>query len=191
MAKDIETLAHQEWLGYIQPVGLVVSIPALLAAQAHVNRNIAPDHQRFLACLLSDKHDEIISEIPNFEAFAQHVLGWDPGDLMAIPQEGTLPVELTSLEIALPEYHETLRPTHAVRQFESKDPKHPWLMLVQTLPSGTDIDEVAAKDSRHWHTSPMPNSSGFCAKLRCLSASSLTARISASYMHLEGRPAAT
>jgi hypothetical protein len=154
MAKDIETLAHQEWLGYVQPVGLVVSIPALLAAQAHINRNIAPDHQRFLACLPTDKRDEIIPEIPNFETFAQHVLGWDPSDLVAIPQEGTLPVELTSLEIALPEYHETLRPAYAVREFEPKDPTRPWLMLVQTLPSGTDLDKVFATDSRHWHASP-------------------------------------
>jgi hypothetical protein len=32
MARDPEAIAHQEWLGYVQPVGLVVSIPALLAA---------------------------------------------------------------------------------------------------------------------------------------------------------------
>ena len=51
MAKDPEARAHQEWLGYVQPVGLVVSIPALMSAQAHVNRNIAADHQRFLGCL--------------------------------------------------------------------------------------------------------------------------------------------
>ena len=38
MAKDPEQLAHQQWLGYVQPVGLVVSIPALLAADAHPNR---------------------------------------------------------------------------------------------------------------------------------------------------------
>ena len=32
MAKDPAILAHQEWLGYVQPVGLVVSIPAMLDA---------------------------------------------------------------------------------------------------------------------------------------------------------------
>ena len=32
MAKDPAILAHQEWLGYVQPAGLVVSIPALLDA---------------------------------------------------------------------------------------------------------------------------------------------------------------
>ena len=48
MAKDPAILAHQEWLGYVQPVGLVVSIPAMLEARAVINRNFAPDHARFL-----------------------------------------------------------------------------------------------------------------------------------------------
>jgi len=55
MTKDPESLANQEWLGYVQPAGLVVSIAALLAAQAHINRNIATDPQRLLACLPRDK----------------------------------------------------------------------------------------------------------------------------------------
>ena len=76
MARDPETYTHQEWLGYVQQSGLVVSIPALLAAQAFVNRNIAPDQQRFLAFLPRDKNDEIIPEIRDFPAFAEKVLGW-------------------------------------------------------------------------------------------------------------------
>ena len=61
--------------------GLVVSIPALLAAQAHINRNIAPDHQRFLACLPRDKDDEPIPEIRDFAEFTRSVLGWRDSDL--------------------------------------------------------------------------------------------------------------
>jgi len=75
MTRDPEALAHKEWLGYVQPVGLVVSIPALLAAQAHINRNIAPDHQRFLACLPRDKDDEPIPEIRDFGEVTRSVLG--------------------------------------------------------------------------------------------------------------------
>ena len=48
MARDPELLAHQQWLGYLQPVGLVVSPPALLQCQAHVNTNVIAEHQRFL-----------------------------------------------------------------------------------------------------------------------------------------------
>ena len=80
--KDPEQLAHQQWLGYVQPVGLVVSIPALLAAQAHVNRNIAPEHQRFLGCLCRGKRDELVPEIRDFPTFTQKVFGWEPADLV-------------------------------------------------------------------------------------------------------------
>ena len=70
MARDPETLAHLEWLGYVQPIGLVVSIPALLAAQAHVGRSSPTEHQRFLAHLPRDKDEEIVPEIADFRAFA-------------------------------------------------------------------------------------------------------------------------
>lgn len=151
MAKDPEQLAHQQWLGYVQPVGLVVSIPALLAAQAHVNRNIAPEHQRFLGCLCRDKHDELVPEIEDFRAFTQTVLGWEPADLLDVSQDEQAS---RALEVTLTAYNETLRPTWAVRELEPKDPEHPWLMLIQAVPRGADFDEVAAEDERHWQASP-------------------------------------
>ena len=65
--KDPEIIAHQQWLGYVQPVGLVVSIPAMVQAQAYVNRNIAPDHQRFLDCLPDDdKSPPAITDLARF-----------------------------------------------------------------------------------------------------------------------------
>src|SRR5437870_8995301 len=122
MARDPETLSHVEWLGYVQPVGLVVSVPALLAAQAHVGRATPVEHQRFLACLPRNKDEEIVPELPDFRTFAQSVLGWESNDLRDPP---------ASLEVALPEYHETLRPTFIVPEFQPKNPEHPSLMLVQ------------------------------------------------------------
>ena len=151
MARDPETLAHVEWLGYVQPVGLVVSIPALLSAQAHINRNILPEHQRFLACLPHDKFDQPIPELRDFAEFSGTVLGWRVSDL-----EGVVPSDAryASLEVALPEYHETLRPTHVIREYEPKDAALPWMMLIQVLPSGTPFDDVATTDSRHWQATP-------------------------------------
>lgn len=78
--KDPEVIAHQQWLGYVQPVGLVVSIPAMVQAQAYVNRNIAPDHQRFLDCLTDD--DKSPPAIADLARFTQEVLGWEPTDLV-------------------------------------------------------------------------------------------------------------
>src|SRR6516164_4777254 len=100
MARDPETLSHVEWLGYVQPVGLVVSIPALLAAQAHVNRNIAPDHQRFLSCLPRNKNDETMPEIQDFPGFTKSVLGWESADLVGAPGSDPVPADL---EVMLPE----------------------------------------------------------------------------------------
>ena len=78
-AADPNTRAHLEWLGFIQPHGLVVSPPALLKAGALVNRQdrhrqallagcteeraVAPDRQP-TAC------------IRDFREFAAAVLGW-------------------------------------------------------------------------------------------------------------------
>lgn len=151
MAKDPETLAHLEWLGYVQPVGLVVSVPALLAAQAHVNRHISHDHQRFLASLPQGKDDEPIPEIQNFPEFTQSVLGWKSSDLQQVHPDDT---QFAPLTIPLPAFHETLAPTYAVREFQPKDPTRPWMLLVKVLPAGTPLDDVADCDERHWQATP-------------------------------------
>ncbi len=145
MARDPETLAHLEWLGYVQPVGLVVSIPALLAAQAHVGRISPTEHQAFLSCLPRNKDDEIIPEIPDFGRFAHSVLGWESSDLQEPP---------ASLEVALPEYHETLRPSFVVPEFQPKNSDRKWLMLVQCLPKATNCDVVSVQEHRNWQATP-------------------------------------
>jgi hypothetical protein len=151
MARDPETLSHVEWLGYVQPVGLVVSIPALLAAQAHINRNITPDHQRFLDCLPRDAQNNPIPEIRDLAEFTQHVLGWRPSDLQSVPPGDP---RYASIEVPLPEYNETLRPTHVVCELEPTDPQHPWMMLIHVLPTGTSLDDAPPPGDRTWHAPP-------------------------------------
>lgn len=148
MAKDREHYAHLQWLGYVQPVGLVVSIPAMLDAQAQVNANTGLLQQRFLACLRRDAHDEVIPEIAHFPTFVEKVLGWKPGDLIGTDE---LP---NSLEVVLQVYNETLRPTYAVRSLRPDDPAKPWLLLIQTLPTGTDLDKAPEEDDRRWQAGP-------------------------------------
>ncbi len=154
--KDPEIIAHQQWLGYVQPVGLVVSIPAMVQAQAYVNRNIAPDHQRFLNCLPDD--DTSPPAITDLARFTQEVLGWEPADLIDLRRDSP---DVQSLEVALPEYHETLRPTHGVREFTPQratdhgqltTPK--WLMLVQQWPLAQDLDKNTAAHDGHWQATP-------------------------------------
>lgn len=151
MPKDPAVLAHQDWLGYVQPVGLVVSIPAMLDANARINQNFAPEHRRFLDTLPSTKDGEPVAEISDFPAFAQNVLGWSLNDLYGAPDS---PEVLASLEVPLPEYHETLRPTYALRDFQPPQNASEWILLVKVLPAGTDFDAAEDVDSRHWQASP-------------------------------------
>src|SRR4051795_5263449 len=132
--RDPELLTHLEWLGYLQPVGLVVSPPALVAAQAFPAKNIIPDHSRFLEVV-----EEVTLEgeadprpaIRDFPRFAIRVLDWEPGDLAGTDAAGPLP---EGLEVTLTEYNETLRPCYAVPEFDTApDGERKWLMLIQSV----------------------------------------------------------
>jgi hypothetical protein len=151
MARDPELLAHQQWLGYLQPVGLVVSPPALLQAQAHVNLNIAAEHQRFLdhaheALIIG--RPEPVPAIKNLRALLLDVFGWQAGDLVEASDPRAMP-----LEVFLSEYHESLRPTFAVPDDPRATPPT-WLLFIQELAVGTPLDEVVTADHRGWQATP-------------------------------------
>ncbi|MFO1433941.1 MAG: type IIL restriction-modification enzyme MmeI [Candidatus Competibacteraceae bacterium] len=57
-----------------------------------------------------------------------------------------------SLAIALPEYHDTLRPTYAVREFNPPPGAGEWLLLMQVLPPGTALDKPVPEPA--WPASP-------------------------------------
>ena len=142
MANDPEIRAHLQWLGYLQPVGLVVSAPALAAAGAFVNKNIVREQQILIGLAKPTIND--------FPRFCREFLGWEAADLAGGPGGPELP---RTLDVALPEYEEVLSPTYAVPDPDQKDR---WLMLIQALPRTVDLDEVgeAHRDDRHWHASP-------------------------------------
>lgn len=51
VGSDFELRAHQEWIGLLQPVGLVVSAPALQTAQAFPDKNILKEQKALLALI--------------------------------------------------------------------------------------------------------------------------------------------
>jgi N-6 DNA Methylase len=148
MPRDPAILAHQEWLGYVQPTGLVVSIPSLIDASAFLNRNYGPEHQRLLSALPQDPDGSPIPEISDFARFAQDVFGWDTELVLGSPGAEAVPPEL---EVNLENYNETLRPTYALRSLTGEGK---WLLLVEELPTGTDLDQAFAPHDRGWQASP-------------------------------------
>ncbi|MEG4172155.1 MULTISPECIES: hypothetical protein [unclassified Microcoleus] len=113
MAQDPELIRHKEWLGFLQPVGLVVSPPALVKFQCVPSRNIV-ELQQALQEIITTNSDESQALISDFPAFVTEVLGWEPYDLVAeIAPEFTVP---------LPDYGETLKPTYTVLDPEAVRP---------------------------------------------------------------------
>lgn len=137
MAYDPTAVSHQEWLGYVQPVGVVVSTPALLDAGAAINRNFVPLHKEFLAVLPQESDGTPIPKLTDFPKFATDVLGWRPQDLEG-PDE--------SLTIAVPGYEEVLHPDYVVKDAGS--------LLLLVCKTGADFDTVPPPEPRHWHASP-------------------------------------
>ncbi|WP_051021057.1 type IIL restriction-modification enzyme MmeI [Synechococcus sp. PCC 6312] len=147
---DLDTFRHQEWLGLLQPVGLVVSPPALIKAQAVIDRAKLVDIQERLQAIvsteaISPQRDEGIAWIKDFPAFTQQVLNWMPQDLVATAD---LPDNLSAV---LPSYGETLRPTYGVKDPDSDQ----WILLIQELSPGLpfDEDDPAAVSGQGWQAS--------------------------------------
>lgn len=152
MPKDPEVLAHLEWIGFVQPVGLVVSIPALLNAEVYANRNVAPLHQKFLSCLQKDAKDQPLPKLVSFPHFALTVLDWDQSDLIKV--DALPPSEAKQLELVLPEYQESLTSTFAVPELKPSEGQPKWQMLIKVLEDDADFDEVPAVTKHGWHASP-------------------------------------
>ena len=144
-AADPNTRAHLEWLGFIQPHGLVVSPPALLKAGAFVNRQ--DTHRQALLAGCAEERELAPDRPPtacirDFREFAAAVLGWgfSPRGYAGFTAETPIPEELT---LPLPDYGETLRPDFAVRERDPGNGDSPWQLLVQVLAAGQEFDRPA------------------------------------------------
>ena len=144
-APDPNTRAHLEWLGYIQPHGLVVSAPALVKAGAIVNRQDA--HRQALLAGCTEERAVAPGDSPqqcirDFREFVSTVLGWrfSPKGYAGFTETSPIPEELT---LPLPDYGETLSPDFAVRERDPANGASPWQLLVQVLAAGQEFDRPA------------------------------------------------
>ena len=145
MAHDPVLHAHKQWLGYLQPVGLVVAPHALVAAQAVLPEHVAPQQQQLHALTrLPADSPRPFGPIRDHRALFTDLLGWRPSDLVDSPD---------TLAHPLPEYGETLRPTYAV-QDPGAPPERPWLLLIEILLPGTGLDTPAPASSHNWDAPP-------------------------------------
>ena len=142
-AQDPNTRAHLEWLGFIQPNGLVVSAPALVKAGAILNRQDAEGQGLLAGCV--DQRAVVPGRDPepcvrDFREFASAILGWGFSSKgYAGTEEAPVPADLT---VVLPDYGETLHPDFAVRERDPRNGASPWQLLVQVLDTAQDFDKA-------------------------------------------------
>ena len=153
MAKlDPEREAHKAWLGLVQPVGLVVSPPALLKAQVVLDNNVVPVQQALQAVVVRPAYvildaDPVLLDFPRF---ATEVLGWSLDDLAGSPGGPPLP---EAIGVALPDYGETLLPSYVVVDTMSEGQV---LLLVQVVDRVPLDDKPSPEEARKnsWPASP-------------------------------------
>jgi hypothetical protein len=142
---DAGLLAHQEWLGLIQPVGLVVAPTALVAAQVELDASLREKWLNYDALLLQRDDDRVLSD---FAAFARQFLEWTPEQLAGALGGPPLPATLT---VHLPEFDDQLEPSFAV-----PDPlrEGEWLLLVRVEGVDTQLDRISDDEHNGWSASP-------------------------------------
>jgi hypothetical protein len=143
-ASDPVVRAHLEWLGFVQPTGLVVSALALSRAGVVISRSDAGG-QLLLRQATEEwspsGHGDPESVVSDFEGFARDVLGWAFTPKFYAGMSGsTVPAELV---VPLPDGGGSLAPDYAVRD-DAPGPKPcDWQLLVRVVPTETDLDTVA------------------------------------------------
>ena len=142
-ARSILMFAHQEWLGFVQPVGLVVSPSVMVDAQVVPDRNISGRQREFRELLDEDGSGATARWCASdLRRVFLEFLGWEDGDLVDAASHRD------ALEVALPELQVVLSPTWAVTGDDDTDPA--WTMLVRLEDSGADLDS-SPEDGGGWN----------------------------------------
>ncbi len=139
------TFAHQEWMGFVQPVGLVVAPAVLADAQLFPDENIAPRQREFRQLLdESGSGPAARWRASDVRQVFLEWLGWSEDDLVDAE------TERETLEVSLPELQVVLTATWAVPAGIECD--NQWMMLIQLEPTGTDLDKPPAEGAT-WNAS--------------------------------------
>ena len=126
--------AHQEWLGFVQPVGLLLSPIVMVDAQVVPDRNISQRQREFRERLEENGSGATARWLASdLRRVFLDYLGWEEGDFLDASGHRD------TLEIALPELQVVLSPTWAVP--DENDTDAAWTMLVRVEDRGADLDK--------------------------------------------------
>lgn len=141
MASNKITEYHQQWIGYLNPTGLVFSPHALDAAQAVINEGVVSEQKEFQSFVTQKIDDEI-----HFIGFAKihdlfiNVLNWRESDLDSDPNL------ITQHSFSHPQFNEVVSPTYVAKVNDDN------VILIQEL--GLDDFDSTNSSEDNWNSSP-------------------------------------
>jgi hypothetical protein len=146
---DPELKAHQEWLGYLQPVGLVVAPAAMQDAGWVVTRSgseLIERQERYRGALealdLDQEGDPADRRLgfSRIETLLVEHLGWSPDQIQGDPSQ------IEAFTRDLPELGETLAPSAVVPAASGEDVQ----LLLLELATGTALDQKVTDGEHLW-----------------------------------------
>lgn len=152
---DPNVVAHLEWLGFVQPTGLVVSAAALVRHGVVLPRRDA-EGQRLLNDIVQERvfpgEGAPRPWVPDFVEFARQVLGWSfsPRGYAGI-DDNPVPDEL---RVHLDDYGIILQPDYAVLDRYRSKGQPAWQLVVNVLEPGQSFDRVVKEGNGRFDASP-------------------------------------
>ncbi|MFV8258268.1 Eco57I restriction-modification methylase domain-containing protein [Bdellovibrio bacteriovorus] len=132
---------HQQWIGYLNPTGLVFAPNALESAQVVINENVISEQKEFLTLVTKPVND--IPEFTGFENIRElffKVLNWRESDLNS---DQTV---IAQYSFSHPQFGEVIVPTYVAHVNDGK------CILIQELDQD-DFDKSALTEDS-WNSSP-------------------------------------
>lgn len=150
MAENPVFQAHQQWIGLLQPEGLVVSATALTESDIPLPSDagtLTALQAKFEGTFFEgeDKDGEKIETFPPFEIIAERFLDW-PAESFAWAH-GLRKVP-DSLSVHIPAFQVTLSPSHVLFGEDDKP-----LILIKHEPGCPDLTARSSRDSSDWDAS--------------------------------------
>ena len=141
MASNRITEYHQQWLGYLNPTGLVFAPNALENAQVVINEGVISEQKEFLNFVTKTTNDEI--EFTGFENTRElffKILNWRESDLNSDQEL------VTQYSFSHPQFGEVVSPSYVAKVTDEK------VILIHESEQD-DFDKTASTEDS-WNSSP-------------------------------------
>ena len=141
MARNYNIELHQQWIGYLNPTGLVFSPQALEDSQVVINEAVVAEQKTFRELVCTKNNDEFsFVGFKEIKEIFKSVLSWQDNDINEA--EATL----NDYSFIHPQFNEVVRPSFVVNACNDQK------IIIQSFDTNIDFDSALSTEDR-WNSS--------------------------------------